>query len=90
MKLNRRKCVAVGCALAALTLLASPLVHSQDYPVKPIHIIVPLPPGGSNDVLARVLGQKMSEAFGQPVIVENIAFPQRLVSRMMFTLRPTW
>lgn len=71
MKLNRRKCVAVGCALAALTLLASPLVHSQDYPVKPIHIIVPLPPGGSNDVLARVLGQKMSEAFGQPVIVEN-------------------
>ena len=71
MKSNRRKWVAASCALAAVALLASPLVYAQDYPVKPIHIIVPLPPGGSNDVLARLLGQKMSEAFGQPVIVEN-------------------
>ena len=71
MNFNRRRCLAAGCALAGLGLLASTPVHAQDYPVKPIHIIVPLPPGGSNDVLARVLGQKMSEAFGQPVIVEN-------------------
>ena len=71
MKLNRLNCVAASCALAAFSLMTSPLVHSQDYPVKPIHIIVPLPPGGSNDVLARILGQKMSAAFGQPVVVEN-------------------
>ena len=64
MKFTRRKYLAAGCALAGLGLLASPLVHSQDYPVKPIHIVVPLPPGGSNDALARLLGQKMSEAFG--------------------------
>ena len=74
MKSNRFSGIAAACAaavLGALTVLGSPAVRAQDYPVKPIHIIVPLPPGGSNDVLARVLGQKMSEAFGQPVIVEN-------------------
>ena len=74
MKSNRFSGIAAGCAVAllgAVATLGSPVVHAQDYPVKPIHIIVPLPPGGSNDVLARVLGQKMSEALGQPVIVEN-------------------
>ena len=55
----------------SVAAFANPLVYAQDYPTKPIHIIVPLPPGGSNDVLARLLGQKMSEGFGQPVIVEN-------------------
>ena len=52
-------------------MAASPPGQAHDYPTKPIHIVVPLPPGGSNDVLARLLGQKMSEAFGQPVIVDN-------------------
>jgi tripartite-type tricarboxylate transporter receptor subunit TctC len=68
MKLNRRILVAAGCAVAALFALQA---RAQDYPSKPIRIVVPLPPGGSNDVLARILGQKMSESFGQPVIVEN-------------------
>jgi tripartite-type tricarboxylate transporter receptor subunit TctC len=60
-------------AVAACTCLAlvGPLVHAQDYPTKTIRIIVPLPPGGSNDVLARLIAQKMSESFGQPVVVEN-------------------
>ena len=68
MNFERRTWVAAGLALVAL---ASPPVRAQDYPSKPIHIVVPLPPGGSNDVLARLIGQKMSEAFGQPVIVDN-------------------
>jgi len=46
-------------------------VHADDYPSKPIRIIVPLPPGGSNDVLARVLGEEMSKTLGQPFVVEN-------------------
>jgi tripartite-type tricarboxylate transporter receptor subunit TctC len=74
MTFNHRPGSAAARALAAfaaLAALASPLAHAQDYPTKPIHIVVPLPPGGSNDVLARLLGQKMSEAFGQPVIVDN-------------------
>lgn len=68
MNINRRMWALAACTFLAL---ASPLAQAQDYPTKPIRIIVPLPPGGSNDVLARLLGQKMSETFGQPVIVEN-------------------
>jgi tripartite-type tricarboxylate transporter receptor subunit TctC len=68
MKLDRRTWIAAaGIMLAAANVVA----WAQDYPSKPIHIVVPLPPGGSNDVLARILGQKLSEAFGQPVVVDN-------------------
>ncbi|MFY9184732.1 MAG: tripartite tricarboxylate transporter substrate binding protein [Limnohabitans sp.] len=52
-------------------VLCAQVALAQDFPSKPIRIIVPLPPGGSNDVLARLLAQKMSESFGQPVVVEN-------------------
>ena len=68
MQFNRRTGMLALCLFAAF---ASPPGWAQDYPTKPIRIVVPLPPGGSNDVLARLLGQKMSESFGQPVIVEN-------------------
>src|SRR6185369_14281624 len=44
---------------------------AQAYPNKPIRMIVPFPPGGGNDVIARVVGQKLSERFGQPVIIDN-------------------
>lgn len=65
------KCPLVLAAAVVVAAAVSPLAEAQDFPNKPISIVVPFPPGGSNDVLARVLGQKMSEAFGQPVIVSN-------------------
>ena len=68
MNMHRRTWMAAACTALALMGTSA---QAQDYPVKPIRIVVPLPPGGSNDVLARILAQKMSEAFGQPVIVEN-------------------
>jgi tripartite-type tricarboxylate transporter receptor subunit TctC len=56
-------------ALAALTLAGA--AFAQAWPQKPIKIIVPYPPGGTSDILARSVGQKMSELYGQPVLVEN-------------------
>ena len=58
-------------ALAALGTGASPSAHAQAWPSKPIRIIVPYTPGGSSDIIARAISQPLSEAFKQPVVVEN-------------------
>ena len=61
-------------ALAALALGAQATgVAAQSFPVKPIRMIIPFPPGGSNDILGRLLAQKMSERMGQQVIPDNRA-----------------
>jgi tripartite-type tricarboxylate transporter receptor subunit TctC len=57
---------------AAALVLFPVLTHAQGYPNKAIRFIAPFPPGGSSDVLARFLGQKLSEGLGQPLIIENI------------------
>jgi tripartite-type tricarboxylate transporter receptor subunit TctC len=58
--------------LAAVGLFAfTAPVHAQDYPAKPIRLIVGFAAGGGNDIIARVFGQKLSDGLGQPVIVEN-------------------
>jgi tripartite-type tricarboxylate transporter receptor subunit TctC len=67
--LTRRSVMAAAAALA----LAAPAWAQQPYPSKPIRIIVPYAAGGSTDQLARAIQQPMSEALGQPVIVENKA-----------------
>jgi len=57
--------VAIGLALGAAGALA------QTYPAKPIRVIVPFPPVGAADILTRTIGQKLTEAWGQQIIVEN-------------------
>ncbi len=57
--------------LAAAALLAAPAFAQQKYPAKPVTIVVPYPPGGSNDTFARELGKKLSDAWKIPVIVDN-------------------
>src|SRR5207302_775441 len=54
-------------------LLAFSAAAAAQYPSRPIRLIVPIPPGGAPDIAARVLGQKLSEQMGEPVVVENRA-----------------
>ena len=65
-----RRLAAAGSGLAIL-LSGNPVLAQGAYPTKPIKFVVPFPPGGSSDVLARLLGQKLSEGLAQPVTIEN-------------------
>jgi tripartite-type tricarboxylate transporter receptor subunit TctC len=62
---------ALKALLIGLTLLCPTLAVAQDFPNKPIKLIVPFPPGGPNDIIARVVGQRMSEIVKQPIVIEN-------------------
>ena len=57
--------------MSVLAAIAGHAPAQQAYPSKSIRIIVPYPPGGSNNVLARLIGQKLNESWGQQVIVDN-------------------
>lgn len=69
-----RLSVCLSTCLLALTLTAlmTP-VQAQEYPAKSIRMVVPYPPGGASDVVARLIGQHMSETFRQPVVIDNRA-----------------
>jgi tripartite-type tricarboxylate transporter receptor subunit TctC len=67
MKLNRRHYLTL--ALASVTTQ----LHAQTWPVKPVRLVVPFAPGGSTDVVARMLGQKLTDIWGQSVVIENRA-----------------
>ncbi|MES2281092.1 MAG: tripartite tricarboxylate transporter substrate binding protein [Pseudomonadota bacterium] len=58
-------------ACAGFTFAASPVAAQDTFPTKPVRLIVPFTPGGSNDVIARVLAQKLGDMWRQPVIVDN-------------------
>ncbi len=63
--------VAVVAVAGLLAVLASPVVAQQDYPNRPIRLIIPFPPGGSNDIVGRAIATQMSEKLGKQVIVDN-------------------
>ena len=63
--------LAVGVAVAGLLLAAGTALAADDYPSKPIRLIVPFPPGGPTDVMGRVIGKAIGEKLGQTVVIEN-------------------
>jgi tripartite-type tricarboxylate transporter receptor subunit TctC len=64
--------IAIALAPIAFFLAASAPVQAQNFPTRPITLIVPFPPGGSTDVAGRIVADKMGAFLGQPVIVENV------------------
>ena len=65
----RRFAIAAGCTVLAAAAFTS--VHAADYPTKPVKWVVPYPPAGTTDVLARIVAQWLTEKTGQPFVVEN-------------------
>src|SRR5688572_2571283 len=63
--------LATIAAIAVVTVLAVGVSHAQPYPNKPVRIVVPYTAGGPADVLVRGLGQRLSEKWGQQVVVDN-------------------
>lgn len=68
MQLFTQAAIAACSTALALTAIAA---QPENYPTRPIRIVVPFTPGGSNDLIGRIIGQKLSDAWGQPVIIDN-------------------
>lgn len=68
-----RRLLLEGCIAAAVSTLAlGAAAQTSDYPNRPIRMVVPFTPGGSTDILARTMGEQLTRAWGQPVIIENL------------------
>lgn len=76
-------------AICALIIGASPLGVAQNpWPSKAVRLVVPYPPGGASDITARLIGQKLSELWGQPVIVDNRAGANGIVALELVAKQP--
>lgn len=71
MQLSRRRLAAFSAAL--LGLFAIPAFAQDSYPQRPVKLIVPFAPGGSTDLVARLVADRMQATLGQPVVVDNRA-----------------
>ncbi|HEY3796607.1 MAG TPA: tripartite tricarboxylate transporter substrate binding protein [Bradyrhizobium sp.] len=63
--------IKTAALLAATLVLASQAAHAQSYPSRQITLVIPFAAGGSNDIIARAIGKKLADVWGQPVVAEN-------------------
>ena len=68
----RRTLICSAAALALMASAAPSFAQDAAWPAKPVKIIVPFPPGGTSDVMARMVSEELAKALKQPVIIENI------------------
>ncbi len=68
-----KRSTLIRALAAGLALTAGGTAFAQSYPNKPIRLVVPFTPGGSTDILARAIGQELTKAWGQSVVIENVA-----------------
>jgi tripartite-type tricarboxylate transporter receptor subunit TctC len=86
-RLDRRRFIRLSAA-AGLSLAAPRLAFAQAYPSRPVRVVIPFTPGGAPDVLLRLIAQKLSEKWGQGVVVENRAGGNTLTGTIAVTKAP--
>lgn len=69
--MKRTLCTIAALLAATLAAVLAPAAHAQSYPARQVKIIVPFPPGGSTDIMARVIASRLQTSLGQPFVVEN-------------------
>jgi tripartite-type tricarboxylate transporter receptor subunit TctC len=83
-----KKLLACVLILAASAAVGVSGATAQQYPTRPIKILIPIPPGGAPDIAARILGEKLHESLGQPIVVENRAGSNGIIATEMLAKAP--